>query len=323
MKLFLKWLALAVVLAMVGLALTAAWYLRWDDIEPPEFPGVVEGGVLEHDNLQRSWKAYVPASLGGSPALVIVLHGSMSDGTAARKMTYYSFDVLAERNGFIALYPDGFDDHWNDCRASADYQANLRDVDDVGFMRQLVAAMVDRYGVDPGRVFVTGLSNGGQMAYRIALEAPDLIAGAAAVIASLPAQESLGCEPSGQAVPMFILNGTEDFINRYEGGLVDIFGNTSRGVVTSSEDTARYWASLAGYSGAGEREALPVTNPDDDTSLERLYWSEPGRVPVELMTVKGGGHTFPNPVYSAPRIIGPTSHQADGAELIWAFFSRL
>ena len=234
MKLVLKWLALGLVLAIVGVALTASWYLRWDELPPPEMPGMVEGGVLDHGGLKRSWMAYVPAAKEESPALVMVLHGSMSDGAMARTGTYYSFDVLAERNGFIAVYPDGFDSHWNGCRVNASYQANLKDIDDVGFLRQLVDQMAERYGVDPDRVFATGLSNGGQMVYRLAYEAPDLIAGGAAVIANLPVPDNLGCEPSGQAVPMLILNGTEDPVTPYTGGQINLFGETSRGVVMSS-----------------------------------------------------------------------------------------
>jgi polyhydroxybutyrate depolymerase len=323
MKLFLKWLALTLVLVIAGLVLTASWYLRWDELPPPEMPGVVEGGVLEHNGLKRNWIAYVPAAIEPAPSLVMVLHGSTSDGAMARTGTYYSFDVLAERNGFVVLYPDGFDSHWNDCRAEASYQANLRNIDDVGFLRALVVEMSERYGVDPERVFATGLSNGGHMVYRLAYEAPDLIAGGAAVIANLPVPENLGCEPSGQAVPMLVLNGTEDPVTPYNGGQIDLFGETSRGVVMSSEASAKYWAELAGYTGDGSRRSLPVTNTEDDTSLEILDWSGPGQSPVRLVSVVGGGHTFPNPVYSAPRILGPSSHQADGAELIWDFFREL
>lgn len=323
MKTVMKWLALGLVLVIVGLALTASWYLRWDELPPPEMPGVVEGGVLDHDGLSRSWAAYVPASKADAPALVMVLHGSTSDSAMARTGTYYSFDVLAEREGFVVLYPDGFDSHWNGCRVNASYQANLRNIDDVGFIRKLVAQMTDRYGVDPARVFATGLSNGGHMVYRLAFEAPDLIAGGAAVIASLPVPENLGCEPRGQAVPMLILNGTEDPVTPYHGGQINLFGETSRGRVLSSEASARYWAELAGYNGDGKRYSVPATNTEDDTTLQILDWSGADRMPVRLISVVGGGHTFPNPVYSAPRILGPSSHQADGAELVWDFFSEL
>ena len=66
----------------------------------------------------------------------------------------------------------------------------------------------------------------------------------------------------------------------------------------------------------------PATNPDDDTGLERLAWESAGMAPVVLVGMRGAGHTFPHPVYSGMRALGATSHQADGAELIWQFFSN-
>ena len=141
----------------------------------------------------------------------------------------YGFDVLAERHGFVAVYPDGYQRHWNDCRGSANYAANTEDIDDVGFLRALVQQMVEEQGVDPERVFATGLSNGGQMAYRLGLEAPELVAGIAAMAANLPVASNLDCMPSGEPVAAMVMNGTADPVNPYEGGLVEIFGNTSRG----------------------------------------------------------------------------------------------
>ncbi|WP_238946921.1 alpha/beta hydrolase family esterase [Seongchinamella unica] len=82
---------------------------------------------------------------------------------------------------FVVAYPDGFDNHWNGCRKSASYTANTRGIDDVGFTRALVARLSADYGVDPGRVHLGGFSNGGNMVYRLALEAPELIAGGLAL----------------------------------------------------------------------------------------------------------------------------------------------
>jgi len=312
---------LAVIALVVLLALSLAWwwYLRADSMTPPALPGSEQTGSLEYDGHQRSWLAYVPAAKPPSPALVIVMHGSRGDGEQMREATRYGFDVLAERHGFIAVYPDGYERHWNDCRGGADYSANLENIDDVGFLRQLVQRMVDEQGVDPARVFATGLSNGGQMAYRLGLEAPDLVAGIASMAASLP--DPIACEPVGEAVATLVMNGTEDPVNPYEGGLVEIFGNTSRGNVLSSAATARYWADLAGHGGQGEHHRWPRSDPDDSTSVESTEWTAQGRSPVSLVTIHGGGHTIPNAVFSMPRILGPTSHQLDGPEVIWAFFS--
>ena len=86
-------------------------------------------------------------------------------------------------------------------------------------------------------------------AYRLGLEAPDAVAGIAAIAANLPADQNLGCQPSGRPVRTMIVNGTEDPVNPYQGGVVEILGDSSRGMVRSAGETARYWAGLAGYEG--------------------------------------------------------------------------
>lgn len=316
----LKIVAIVVVVAGISVTLAWWWYLRMDSMVPPDLPGGVQAGSMEYDGLRRSWLAYIPASKSPTPALVLVMHGSRSNGEVMRMLTRYGFDVLAERDGFIVVYPDGYKDHWNDCRGGGDYAANLENIDDVGFLRSLVQRMVAEQGVDPARIFATGLSNGGQMAYRLGLEAPGLVAGIAAVAANLPVWANLDCEPTGEAVATLVMNGTADPVNPYEGGLVKIFGNSSRGVVQSAMDTASYWAGLAGHSGEGMLQVWPDRSADDKTVVESIDWLAPGKVPVSLVTIIGGGHTFPHPVLALPRILGPTSHQLDGAEVIWSFF---
>lgn len=322
MKTFLKILAVTVLLLIGAVAFARYWYLQGDEIDPPALPGVVDSGVLHHGGHQRQWLAYVPASRQKNPPLLIFLRGSGSDGAMARSGTFYSFDVLAEREGFVVVYPIGFERHWNDCRAAANYAANKQNIDDVGYIRLLVASLAERYGIDQSQVFVAGMSNGGHMVYRLAYEAPDLLAGAAALMANLPTKENSECKPQGKPVPMLILTGTEDAINPFAGGEVKVYGE-SRGSVQSAQASARYWAGLAGYSGSPEVATMPETDSDDGTSIESLKWAAADKAPVTLMSIVGGGHTFPNPVYSAPRILGVTSHEADAAELIWEFFSQL
>ena len=321
MSKILKVLGLLVVVAIVAIVLAWWWCLRADSMETPALPGTAQTGSLQYEGHRRTWVAYTPASKPANPALVLVMHGSLGDGLQMRAASRYGFDVLAERHGFIAVYPDGYQQHWNDCRGGANYAANTENIDDVGFLRALVQRMVVEQGVDPERVFATGLSNGGQMAYRLGLEAPELVAGIAAMAANLPVASNLDCEPSGEAVAVLVMNGTADPVNPYEGGLVEIFGDASRGSVMSALATADYWAGLAGYDGEGEYHAWPKQVADDDTSVESMEWSAQDKVPVSLVTILGGGHTVPHPVLNLPRILGPTSHQLDGPETIWAFFS--
>jgi len=322
MKRILKWLALLLGLLLVSVGLLAFWYLRWDDIAPPALPGSMQQGSLLHDGKLRTWQAYVPAAVAERPALLLLLHGSLGDGAAMRASHFYGFDVLAERAGFIAVYPDGYDRHWNDCRAGASYRANLENIDDVGFLQALAGQLAREHGADLSRVYVAGISNGGHMAYRMGLEAPDSIAGIAAIAANLPVADNLDCVPTAQPVATLVINGTADPINPYDGGLVEIYGDGSRGEVRSAMATATYWARLAGYGDAGQQMAWPEQAPQDGTSVRSTSWMAPGRPAVQLLTVVGGGHTTPNPVYNLPKIVGVTSHEFDGTEIIWSFFSR-
>ena len=320
MRKFLKILLVLVALLLLAAVLAWWWYLRADPMVAPVLPGKLESGSLEHGGIERNWLAYVPAAKTPAPALVLVMHGSRGDAQRIRAASRYGFDVLAERFGFIAVYPNGYENHWNDCRAGANYSANTENIDDVGFLRALVKQLVAEQGVDPARVFATGLSNGGHMAYRLGLEAPELVAGIAAMAANLPVADNFDCQPSGQAVAALVMNGTADPVNPYGGGVVEIGGDASRGLVLSAEETARYWAGLAGYEGQGVHRSWPAQVADDVTSVESIDWSASGRVPVSLLTINGGGHTIPHPIFSLPRILGPTSHQLDGPGFIWSFF---
>ena len=320
MKTFLKILAIFLLLLMVTFLAARHWLFSWDEISPPQLPGTIEHGALVHQGHERQWLSYVPANNTGSPPLLLFFRGSGADGAMARSGTFYRFDELAEKYGFVVVYPTGYERHWNGCRKAGTYSANLLNIDDVGYVRSLVAEMVERYGVDPGRIYAAGMSNGGHMVYRLAFEAPDLLAGAAAVMANLPAADNLDCQLSDVPVPMFMLTGTEDAINPYEGGDVVVYGE-SRGAVQSALASARYWATLAGYSDEGQLLVWPESNPDDGTAIESLSWQSAGKASVTLVTVRGGGHTFPHPTYSGPRILGRSSHEVDAAELVWSFFS--
>ena len=320
MKNLFKVIAGLLVLALLAAVGLTWWYLGADDVEPPLLPGSLQADSLIHDGLTRSWLAYFPSSVADSPPLVLLLHGSRGDGEQMLQASFYSFNVEAERRGFIVVYPDGFEDHWNGCRGSANYSANTRDIDDVGFLRQLIEKFVEERGADRSRVYVAGLSNGGHMAYRMGLEAPRVVAGIGAIGANLPVPSNLGCDPSGEAVTTLIINGTGDPVNPYAGGLVEIFGETSRGEVVSSHDSARYWARLAGYRDEGEHRVWPERAPDDGTRVESTRWSAPGKPPVALISVIGGGHNLPHPVFRLPRILGRTSHEFDTAAVVWAFF---
>lgn len=313
-----------VALGLVALALFAAWiyWVHTPPVEPPTLSGELLDGTLRVGDLDRHFLYYRPKERKSSPPLLFVLHGSMGDGHQARLSTFYEFDRLADRHGFITVYPDGFDGHWNDCRAAAPYRANTEDIDDVAFFAAMVDHFVATEGVNPERVYAAGISNGGQMSYRLALEAPELVAAVAAVAASLPDDANLDCEKSGRPVAVMVINGTADPMNPFDGGTVALYGLFgNRGTVLSTLATIDYFARLAGHRGPPLVTPFPDAAKHDSSRADLRVWSDGPGPRVALIVVHGGGHTFPFPRDRYPRFLGPTNADLDAAAEIWRFFS--
>jgi polyhydroxybutyrate depolymerase len=308
----------------------ALWWWQWrtPDFQQPALTGKVEERRLEFGGLQRSFLVYIPERLPDRVPVLLVLHGSAGTAKRMRSATAWAFEQIADRHGAVIVYPEGFDRHWNDCRATGDYAAKQRGVDDVGFLRAVVARLdgdpaLGARRIDADEVFAAGLSNGGHMALRLALEAPDFVAGVAAIAASLPAADNFNCAPSGKPVAVMLINGDADPISPYEGGEIWSFGLFNRrGAVQSTLATAEYFRNLAGYTAPPFEHRYPDTDPADGTVASRMVWSTEDRPEVDVITIHGGGHTIPHPLMSMPRIFGRTSHDVPAAEEIWRFFRR-
>ncbi len=313
-----RWLLAGFLLALVA----AMFYLLKLELVPePELPGEIRYGQLQWDGRERSFSWYQPHHRTLTPALVFVLHGSMGDGDMARASFAYEFERLAEQQGFIPVFPDGFEGHFNDCRKAGPYSANTLGIDDVGFLSAVVESLATNANADSSRVYATGLSNGGNMALRLGLEAPGIFRAVAPVATALPSDNNLDCTKSGEAVALLLMNGTADPMNPYQGGTVALYGLLgNRGEVLSSEASVAYFASLAGHTQAPVQRRLADLDPDDVGTVLVTEWLSPGKAPVALYTVEGGGHAAPHPQMSLPRLLGGSNHDFVAAEAIWQFF---
>jgi polyhydroxybutyrate depolymerase len=152
---------LAVLLAAVLLAGCAA------EPQPEPIPAGSSGHTLRIDGVDRAYRVYVPSDLPDEQVpLVVMLHGGF--GSAVQAENVYGWDAAADAGGFVVAYPDGLGRAWN--AGGCCGQAAARNVDDVGFVSAVVQELARRLELDPDRVFVTGMSNGGIMAYRMACE---------------------------------------------------------------------------------------------------------------------------------------------------------
>lgn len=288
--------------------------------EVPRLSGKLTAGTLEVGGRKRTYLTYVPKGLVKGAPLVVVLHGSGQTGVEIRKWTGYGFERLAEERGFAVVYPDGYGGYWNACNIVGDYSANKLDIDDVGFLTGLADKLVGEIGVDPGRVFAVGISRGGSMAFRLALEAPSRFRAVAAVSANVPTPENSKCRPAGQGTSsVLIMNGTKDPIVPFEGGEVQFFGLLKRGKVRSSRESGQYFADLNNIAGPPETNQSQGT---DGTRVERVLWRKGSNIEVELVAIHGGGHGLPQPFWRHSRILGPAPKEPNGPALIWAFFER-
>ena len=143
---------------------------------------------------KRDYRLHVPpaASAGKALPLVLNLHGATQNGTPQELQS--GMDASSDRNGYLVAYPDGTriaakldpDPIAKDAQYgfNAGYCCGLpvdQHVDDVSFLLAVISDTAARTPVDLRRVYVTGMSNGGMMAYAMAAQAADRIAAIASV----------------------------------------------------------------------------------------------------------------------------------------------
>jgi polyhydroxybutyrate depolymerase len=281
-----------------------------------------EKGQIQHDGLVREYVLLKPAVLEDEKSypLVLALHGGGGDGKRMCRLRG-GIQEFATQEGYFVLCPDGFERHWNDGRNIDRWRAHSDDIDDVGFLLELIDLITVQYPIDRERLFVTGMSNGGKMSLRLACEASETFRAAAAVIASLPAD--LKCEPR-QPISIMIMNGTEDPLVPWIGGQVRALGQPL-GEALSTPETISFWVAENDCETEPAISSLADIVLSDQSSIQLdLYADCLSGEQVALYTVAGGGHTWPGGAQYLPKfLIGQTNQDAHAGKLIWEFFEQV
>jgi polyhydroxybutyrate depolymerase len=228
-------------------------------------------------------------------------------------MSFTAMNEKADREGFIAVYPDGTGAGtfltWNAGGRGKRYDERVNDV-------RFISAIIDDLGacasIDSKRVYATGISNGGMMCYRLAAELSDRIAAIAPVAGTLTLRE---LNPA-RRVPIMHFHGTQDTFVPWGGP-----ANQTPSFITfrSVEDTMKVWAGLNNCESPPVIENLPDTSDDGMTVRKWDYPTRPDGASVVLYEIIGGGHTWPG-IESPVGFIGNSTKDISANDLMWEFF---
>jgi polyhydroxybutyrate depolymerase len=272
---------------------------------------------IQHGGLTRMYSVHVPP--GYDPArpapLLVALHGGGSSMDLQANAAY-GLIGRADSEGFIVVFPKGSSNPeggtaatWNAgkcCGAAGD-----RNVDDVGFIRQVVTNVFFQMSIDRSRIFATGISSGGMMAYRLACEMPEVFRAIASVAGT--DNTSGECTP-GKAVSVLHIHAKDDPQVPFAGG--PIANARPRGAsFTSVQDTVTKWARLDGCAA----QPRPILH-QGGAYCEAYSWCR-GAAEVQLCVTETGGHSWPGGKKPRESKVSP-SQAISATDLLWGLFNR-
>ena len=251
-------------------------------------------GYMTVGGVQRAYVMVRPAAVDPAhPApLVVALHGYTLNSAWMESNT--GFDQEAARAGFVVVYPQGIKNSWNAGGCCGHNTGN-----DVGFIRDLIDRLVGYGGVDPKRVFVTGLSNGAAMAQRVACELADRVTAVASVSGSLLVDP---CVPS-RPISVLEIHGIDDSVIPFRGGFTSGLGE-----FPSTMSVMETWQRIDGCADS------PAVTRSGITTITTWGGCRGGAI-VALDAITGGNHVWFGPRYARG--------EPDATQTAWDFFSRV
>jgi polyhydroxybutyrate depolymerase len=280
---------------------------------------------IEFGGRSRSYIVHVPPQGTGGEPLPVILNFHGGGSNAAADELYTGMDTAADRDGFIAVYPNGTGFFrrvltWNAGGCCAYAMRNA--IDDVGFTRAVIDDLSRCARIDSRRIYATGISNGGMMAYRLGVELADRIAAIAPVEAVLVVPTNGPSRP----VPLMAFNSVDDRFVPYGGGF-GRNGNRTHPAPFPAVDHV-----IARWRGFDKCPETPRTSPavkgaagspDAANSATRYTWGPCAQgTEVVLWKLAGSGHVWPDAARNPRWLLGPGTHVIDANHQMWEFFKR-
>ena len=275
-------------------------------------PASAQYDSIRFDDQNRTFLLHLPKGYdtGQSYSLIIAMHGGF--GSAMNLQNQSQLSKKADAAGFIVVYPEGVKGGalnirtWN-AGWCCGYASRTR-VDDVGFISALIDHLVARYAVDAKRIYATGMSNGGFMAYTLACELSDKIAAIAPVAASM---SMTSCNPERSPVPIIHFHSYKDTNVPYLGGQGS---GTSKHHNSPQDSVMDVWALSNGCDIPWDT----VVHNDQYTFTKKINCACQSEIHRYL--TRDGGHSWPG---GRRTVTGnPVSKYINANDLMWAFFQK-
>ncbi|MBO0854164.1 MAG: dienelactone hydrolase family protein [Nocardia sp.] len=281
---------------------------------------VLDRRSLFHGRRRRTYTLVRPAEPDSGAAVVLVLHGTLQTGDSIRKFSDGGFDRLG-LGGNIVVYPDALHREWNGARKARMLGRDVAQIDDVGFLRAVVADVATTLGLVGDRVYAIGFSLGGQMAIRVIHDDPDLLTAAAIVSANQPAPHNLRVRSgAGNPIPVLSMHGTADPLAPFAGGYVGFRGMFPKGQHLSAARTAAYFARRNGIGTPPAHRWLSPPETVPGARVCRTDYRQSGCAPVTFYTIVDGGHQIPGVSNGTRLLFGPPTRAINAVDVIAEFF---
>jgi len=288
------------------IALIVALIGSCDQSEPVSVPRL--WGNLNVDGQLRTYLLNLPPNYGEGNTfpLVVALHGT--GGSAEQSERDYRLTSKSDMYNYVIVYPEGIPRPgplkirtWN-AGECCDY-AVANNIDDVEYIATLMDYLIKRYKIDPNKVFVTGMSNGAMMAYRLACELPRRIKAIAPVSGTL--MTKLPC--ASKSMPILHIHSELDEVVPYNGG-IGLGGYNFHSV----DSTLRVMADI-------NRCPISPRIIEEYNDFTYRKWVCQDDIVIESYLTKDGGHSWPGGL--KPRAAADEPSKAiDATQLIFDFF---
>lgn len=267
----------------------------------------------------------IEATENNAAPMVLHLHGfryrkeAEADRETLNNIAWEELEEAADKNGFLVVQPAAYWGRWSLFSGLKDITLDSGEViDDLQFISNVVDKFVRSGLIDKNRIYLSGISDGGILSYRLLCELNLPFAATVNVVGTTSEKQITNCNPS-TPIPIMVIAGTNDRILPYDGGLFP------EGRDVSIPEIMEHWRLSHGCK-KQKYELLEDRYPDDDSRVLAVTWTKCDREnAVKLLRVEGGGHAVPR--YQAVSDSwrekgGGHNRDIESADEVWKFVEQ-